>query len=334
MRTIVIGDIHGCYNELKTLMGDLIAKNIYNHKRDKLIFLGDYIDRGDDSRRVISFIRNLQDNEFDVVALMGNHEDMAVEYFDGNESSGWTWNGYQYTLKSYEGYHDELMDDLEWMRNLPLFYEDDNFIYVHAGIDKYYPMDKQLKNTLLWTRENFIHDYSDYNKRVIFGHTPGLFEPYYTHTNDICIDTGCVFGGSLTALVIEDGKEKEFYKVKKGEATTGAIWIMAQAFYGNNVFTEVREEDIDRFILGHLDSKLPVTEKIDRTIVNIPNTNGLVVIYNKYQEEESKSMNILAKIPEENLEIHSRCIACRIDDGKLASLNSDDVKTIKKYFVA
>ena len=150
----------------------------------------------------------------------------------------------------------------------------------------------------------------------------------------ICIDSGCVFGGSLTALVIEDGKEKEFYKVKKGETTMETIWIMAQAFYGNNVFTEIREEDIDRLILGYPDSKLSVTEKIDRTIVSIPNTDGLVIIYNKYQEEESESMNILATIPEKNLEIRSRCIACRIDDGKFASLNPDDVEIVKRYFVA
>lgn len=337
MRTIVIGDIHGCYNELKKLISDLITENVYNHKKDKLIFLGDYIDRGDDSRLVVKFIRSLQEeNKWDVVALMGNHEDMALEYFAGDKYSGWTYNGYEHTLKSYEGHDDELLDDLEWMKTLPLYYEDDNFIYVHAGINKRLPMDKQLKNTLLWTREAFLYDSSEYDKRVIFGHTPTYFEPYYSYCgNDICIDTGCVYGGSLTALVIEDGKEKEFYSVKKEENSMKTIRIMAQAFYGNNVITEIDVEDVDRFILGYLDKSISVNGKFDRTIVEIPNTDGLVILYNKYREEEDKDMKVLARIPDKNLEIHSRCIACRIDaDGNLASLKPEDDMIVTKYLVA
>lgn len=334
MRTIVIGDVHGCYNELKALVGGLITKNAYNHKKDKLIFLGDYIDRGEDSRSVVRFIRGLQEEyKWDVVALMGNHEDMAIEYFSGENYPSWVYNGYESTLKSYDGYHDELMDDLEWMKRLPLYYEDDNYVYVHAGINKNLPMNKQSKNTLLWAREEFINDITKYDKRVIFGHTPKYLEPYYSYGDDICIDAGCVYGGSLIALVIEDGKEKEVFKVKKGDGEMDTIRIMAQAFYGNQMITDIHAEEIDRFILGYHDSRFPVTEKIDRTIVDVPNTDGLVIVYNKYQEDEE--MNVLARIPEKNLEIHSRCIACRIDDdGNFTSLKPEDVDIITKYFVA
>ena len=333
MKTIVIGDIHGCYNELKLLISDLITRNVYNHKKDRLIFLGDYIDRGDDSRLVIKFIRELQKNHDNVIALMGNHEDMALGYFGSHREYGWLYNGYKHTLDSYEGYDSEFLDDLKWMENLPLYYEDDDFVYVHAGIDKRYPMNEQLRDTLLWAREEFIYDMSEYDKRVIFGHTPRHFKPYYSNGNDICIDSGCVFGGSLTALVIEDGKEIEFISVKKGETAMGTIRIMTQAFYGNNVITDIDAKDVDRFILGYLDNKLPVTEKIDRTVVDIPNTDGLVILYNKYQED--KKDRIIAKIPEKNLEIHSRCIACRIDaDGNLASLKPNDVDVVTKYLVA
>ena len=219
MKTIVIGDIHGCYNELKKMIDDLTEKKVYNYKKDRLIFLGDYIDRGDDSRLVINFIRNLQNGNQNVIALMGNHEDMAVEYFSTYDKfSPWLYNGCEYTLKSYKNHNDELASDIEWMKNLPLYFEDDNYVYVHAGINKKYSMEKQSKNTLLWAREEFIYDTKEYNKRVIFGHTPMLFEPYYTYRDDICIDSGCVYGGSLTAFIIEDdNKENWFYIVKKGE---------------------------------------------------------------------------------------------------------------------
>lgn len=224
MKTIVIGDIHGCYNELKTLIEDLTTKHIYNKKKDRLIFLGDYIDRGDDSRLVVNYIRDIQKGNPNVIALKGNHEDMLLNYYDGDKYSEWLYNGYEYTLKSYKNHNSEFESDIQWMRNLPLYYEDEDFVYVHAGIDKRQSMDKQRHDTLLWAREEFIYDTTPYNKRVIFGHTPKYSKPYYTYGSDICIDSGCVFGGALTALIIEDGEEKEIYQVnktKKGEQNEG-----------------------------------------------------------------------------------------------------------------
>ena len=114
------------------------------------------------------------------------------------------------------------------------------------------------------------------------------------------------------------------------------IKIMSQAFYGNRVLTEIDEKNIDRFILGYLDNNLEITERIDRTVINIPNTNGVVIIYNKYENEESKTdgMKPLAIIPEENLEIYSRCIACRIDEeGNFENLKPSDIVIVNKYFV-
>ena len=78
--SIVIGDIHRCYNELKELMFDLEQAGEYDKEKDKLVFLGDYIDRGKDSRLVVEFIRGLQKNNKRVIALMGNHEDMLIDY--------------------------------------------------------------------------------------------------------------------------------------------------------------------------------------------------------------------------------------------------------------
>lgn len=219
MRTIVIGDVHGCYNELKDLISILEEEGEYKKGIDKLIFLGDYIDRGDNSRLVIEFIRNLQENNENVIALMGNHEDMLLGYLDEGDDS-WLWNGYKSTMDSYKNFDKQFDDDVRWIRNLPLYHEDKHFVYVHAGIDPYKPMKKQSRNTLLWVREPFIYSMKEYRKKVIFGHTPTIslteeYKPIYTFTKNIGIDTACVFGGALTALIIDDDEVNGFYQSRK-----------------------------------------------------------------------------------------------------------------------
>lgn len=121
--------------------------------------------------------------------------------------------------------------------------------------------------------------------------------------------------------------------------------IMTQAFYGNRVVTEIYEEEIDGFILGNVDGSIGTKDKIDRTIINIPNTDNLVIIYNKYQEEERLKnkeeyfkedgyvLKPLASIPELELDIYSRCIALKMDEeGKFESLKGENAKKILKYF--
>lgn len=216
MRTIVIGDIHGCYKELVTLINYLRKNKKYNPKKDKIIFLGDYIDRGENSRRVIKYIRGLQTENSNVIALLGNHEDMLLNYIKSGDLN-WLNNGYSTTIKSYKGNSEDFFSDIEWMKQLPLYHEDKHYIYVHAGINKNLPIDKQNKDTLLWTREEFYNNPNKYYKPVIFGHTPTLFfenrrSPIF-FDNNINIDTGCVFGGNLTALLIEKGKAKNFYSL-------------------------------------------------------------------------------------------------------------------------
>lgn len=219
MRTIVIGDVHGCYDELKELISTLEAEAEYKKGIDKLVFLGDYIDRGDDSRLVIEFIRNLQKENDNVIALMGNHEDMLLAYLDNNDVN-WKWNGYQYTMTSYTGFDNQFRKDVQWIRSLPLYHEDEHCVYVHAGIDPYKPMEEQDRNTLLWVREPFIYNMKEYHKKVIFGHTPTAnlseeWKPVRTYANNYDIDTGCVYGGALTALIIDDGEINGFYQIDK-----------------------------------------------------------------------------------------------------------------------
>ena len=221
MKTIVIGDTHGCYKELKELVLSLEADGEYNRNTDKLIFLGDYIDRGVDSRLVIEFIRNMQEESDNVIALMGNHENMLIDYLDGKDYS-WLYNGCEETIESYKGFKKQFYDDIKWMRTLPVYHEDKHFVYVHAGVDVHKPLKKQSKNTLLWTREEFIYNSKKYHKKVVFGHTPTFNlnktdSPVYTITNNLGIDTGCVYGGALTAAIIEDDEIKGFYQVDKEE---------------------------------------------------------------------------------------------------------------------
>ena len=122
------------------------------------------------------------------------------------------------------------------------------------------------------------------------------------------------------------------------------LTIISQAFYGNRTMTEIRTDEMDRFILGYLDSSLEISEPVDRTIVHIPGSDHLVLVYNRYQEEErleererllkeeNYEMKPLAVIPESGLTLFSRCIALRMnEDGSFASLQDEDSRILVKY---
>ena len=125
---------------------------------------------------------------------------------------------------------------------------------------------------------------------------------------------------------------------------TNTICIISQAFYGNRTGTEIRRENIDRFILGYQTDDFDVTEPVDRTIIRLPGSDNLVLVYNKYQEEERLAvkeralrednyiLKPLASIPELNLDIYSRCIVCRMNaDGVFESLDEGDYEIWGRY---
>ena len=122
------------------------------------------------------------------------------------------------------------------------------------------------------------------------------------------------------------------------------VLIVAQGFYGNRTETEIRSENIDRFILGNQSPDLPLTRPIDRTVIRLPGSENLVLIYNKYQEaerletkeralrEDNYVIKPLATIPEMNLEIYSRCIVCRMNtNGEPESLSHGDFEIWGRY---
>ncbi len=210
----IFGDIHGCLSNLLELFGG-IKRDIKDN--DRLIFLGDYIDRGDYSFEVIKFLININ-KSYDIVFLKGNHEEMFLKYIQGRDDSGiFLDNGGGATLRSYKKNRGEFAvpdEHLKFFGNLKLCFEADDFIAVHAGFNpKVYNMERQTEDDMLWIRETFYRAERRWEKTVIFGHTPARLlgkrrgEVYFDDKKNIIgIDTGAVYGGVLTCLRWPDRK--------------------------------------------------------------------------------------------------------------------------------
>lgn len=182
MKKFVIGDVHGHYKELK----DLLNKINPDFKQDKLIFLGDYIDRGPQSYKVIRLLIELQNNygKDHVVLLRGNHEDMAMDNIIHDKID--FYNGYDITYRDFIRNKDSIENYYEFFKALPLSYEDESFIYVHGGIRPGVAMEKQDEQDLLRIREEFYRLSLKFIKPVIFGvrHT-------YAGSNEILFERWC-----------------------------------------------------------------------------------------------------------------------------------------------
>ena len=201
-RTYIIGDIHGCLEMLKRL----IDKIDWQPEQDRLIFLGDYIDRGADSKGVVDYVLQLLETSSHVRCLKGNHESLFLDYLNGEDYSTFLMNGGKNTLASYESddttgispKHMSFYESLETMIEL------DDYYVVHAGFRPEVEMAEQSEEDFQWIREPFIFSEYDFGKRVIFGHSP-FYEPLVMD-NKIGLDTGAVFGNRLTCLEIPDIK--------------------------------------------------------------------------------------------------------------------------------
>ncbi len=215
-KTFVIGDIHGCYSLLKALL----QKTRPDPAHDTVIVLGDFVNRGPDTNRVITLLLTLRRKFNHFIALKGNHEEMMLDYLAGNGDSIFLQVGGRQTLASY-GITDPLNESsldkippehIQFLHDLLLYWEDDEYIYVHAGLKPGVHITQQTPDWLLWAREQFITSDYDFGKRVIFGHTP--FAAPLIEENKIGIDTGAVYGGSLTCLILPD---LQFVRVTGGK---------------------------------------------------------------------------------------------------------------------
>jgi len=209
-RLYVVGDIHGCVREVEALLGALPVG-----RDDTLAFIGDYLDRGPDSRAVVELLLDVQRRGTKTIFLRGNHEDMCLGYLGrgGNWGESWRMNGGGSTLRSY-GIPPEMTGEaaaerfpgthLDFFEGLLPWYVADRFLLVHAGIRPFLPLEEQDPEDLVWIREEFIASPHALPYTVVFGHTPQrqvLVDPPYK----IGIDTGCVYGGWLTAVELTEG---------------------------------------------------------------------------------------------------------------------------------
>jgi len=201
-KTFVIGDIHGCLAMLDRLM-DKIA---WRPDKDRLIFLGDYIDRGENPKGVVDYILALKRCSSKVECLMGNHESMFLDYLSGKNGDFFLMNGGGSTLQSYESDKSSELDSLippdhmAFYKSLKPYIELQDYYIVHAGFHPGIEISKQKQKDMLWIRSPFIYSDYDFGKKVIFGHTP-FIKPLVME-NKIGIDTGAVHGRSLTCLEI------------------------------------------------------------------------------------------------------------------------------------
>ena len=207
-----IGDIHGCFNHLINLL-DLVNPDL---EKNKLVFVGDYLDRGPQASKVVDFIIDLKKkhNPENIICLMGNHERMFLDFLQGQEEMFFILNGGASTAVSYWGSHWERSERLlppehdDFFATLKLYYETDDYIFVHGGLRPGLPLAAQKEEDLLWIRREFIVSEFNFGRRVIFGHTP-VRTPLVL-PNKIGIDTGAVYGNKLTCVLLP---EEKFFSV-------------------------------------------------------------------------------------------------------------------------
>lgn len=209
--TCVIGDIHGCHASLVALLDKLLPW------ADTIVFLGDYVDRGPDSRKVVDTVMALQKTHGRVITLMGNHDFLFLQYLTGQEEPLFLNVGGRETLASYGLSPSASREEIArlvppehrlFFNSLPLVWEDQHAVYVHAGLQPGRHLSQQTQQWCLWAREAFLRSTCDYGKPVVFGHT--TFDEPLVAADKIGIDTGAVYGGRLTALLLP---EREFVSV-------------------------------------------------------------------------------------------------------------------------
>ena len=214
-RLIAIGDIHGCDKALTTLID-----SVKPQPEDTIVILGDFIDRGPNSRRVIEILIEFQ-SRCRLITLMGNHERMLLKSVDGDPSYWRMWlsNGGVETLESYPGVEEpeELpASHIRFMREVPLYYETDDFLFMHANYLPDYELDQQPEDMLLWASLDILDVQPHQSgKTAIVGHTPQPDGDILDLGFVKCIDTQCHGRGCLTAL---DVRTNEIWQVdKRGE---------------------------------------------------------------------------------------------------------------------
>ena len=213
-RVYAIGDIHGCAAQLAALHAliadDLAARPIASAL---LLHIGDYVDRGVDTKGVID---RLAEGSLvpgtEMVNLMGNHENTMIEALNGERAAAtdWLFTGGRPSLKSYGVDPDSPRDTwraqvpashISFLRELKLMHREGGYVFVHGGVRPGVPLEQQARDDVLRMRQPFLYSEQNFGAVVVHGHSP-VKAPVIRH-NRIAIDTGAVFGGEMTCLVLE-----------------------------------------------------------------------------------------------------------------------------------
>ena len=202
-RTLVIGDIHGCASAL-----ELLLQKIALAAADTVVFLGDYVDRGSNTRGVLDIVLELSKTHH-VIPLLGNHEIMMLDAVKETMMRDlWLQFGGQRTIESYGGSFENIPEEhLEFLRNCLRYYETDDHLFVHANYLPGKPLAEQEDQVLYWTHLlDFRPGPHCSGKRVIVGHTPQTNGNILDFGHMVCIDTYCFGGGKLTALDVHSNE--------------------------------------------------------------------------------------------------------------------------------
>jgi serine/threonine protein phosphatase 1 len=227
-RVYAVGDIHGRAGLLSEMHGLILADAATSDaERRVVVYLGDYVDRGLESRQVVDVLLDEPLPGFESVHLKGNHEEFMLVFLeDTGVGTGWLNNGGNATLYSYGVGLDEaagVAERLEAARvdlasklpprhlgflgSLRLTHEEGDYLFVHAGIRPGIPLERQHEEDILWIRDDFLDSTRDHGKIIVHGHS--ITTDPEVRPNRIGIDTGAFGSGTLTCLVLE-GAEREF----------------------------------------------------------------------------------------------------------------------------
>ena len=219
-KLFALGDIHGYFTQLGQLMDLLLTEGRLRPASDIVVFLGDYVDGGPATKQVIDQLIEWQEHYPHWVFLKGNHEDMMLDalvynskkygFYDMWWGQGGKATAYSYLPENATDYDRAIMQPKEfipthhlaWLNSRPLTYEQDGYLFVHAGFAPRIGLEGQTENDMFWIREKFINsDWGFDGKRVVFGHTP--FEQPLVMPNKIGIDTVFHGFGKITAAELD-----------------------------------------------------------------------------------------------------------------------------------
>ncbi len=228
-RVYAIGDLHGCPDELSVLL-DYLRKEEKLGERDSVVFLGDYVDRGPDSKGVIDLVIKFSEEFKNTRALKGNHEDMMLDFlgYGGRMGQAFLYNGGLETIQSYgisvfappeemiaalPQEHYKFLCELESIIKTP------HEIFVHAGLNPLRDLSAQNDGDVFWIRDEFIANVHSFNSLVVFGHTPHkeilVHAPY-----KLGVDTGLVFGNKLSCVELSAGTALQVQRGAKKVVTS------------------------------------------------------------------------------------------------------------------